>query len=346
MFFSQLCLVDRRRDIPDHVRVEQQMEEVRLLEELGYWSVWFGEHHFAGYALCGDTLMMCAAAARETRRIRLGAGVVVLPLHHPIRVAEQAAMVDCLSNGRLLLGIGRGYQPHEFAGFGQRLEDSPPRFEQALAVLRRAFAEDDFTYETDFWRGEHVTTWPKPVQRPIPMWAACISDASFERYGRLGLPILTFPSTIPAEKLLAQIETYRRVYRESGHDEAAIRIGFTAFSYVERSRERGNRLWEAAMEEYFGLLDRLTRLDGAAEAAQQVYDRIPTTARVTGDPNDAIERVAWIRDYFGVTDIVNVTHYAGVLSHEQVMGSLRLWAERVMPAFGPAPVVATEGTRA
>ena len=333
MYFSHLCLVDRRPELPDQVRFEQQMAEVRLLDELGYWAAWFGEHHFVGYALCGDTLLMCAAAARETRRIRLGAGVVVLPFHHPLRVAEQAAMVDCLSNGRLLLGIGRGYQPPEFAGFGQRLEDSAARFEQGLAVLQRALAEDDFSYETDFWRGEHVTTWPKPVQRPIPMWAACISDASFERYGRMGLPILTFPSTIEAATLRAQIETYRRRYREHGHDPAAMRIGFAAFSYVEPSRERANRVFEGAMEQYFGLLDRVTRVEAAAEAAQQVYDRIPTTGRITGSPDDAIERVRWIRDYFGATDIVNVTHFAGALDHDQVRGTMRLWAVRVMPAF-------------
>src|SRR5215210_4156033 len=324
MFFSQLCLVDRRPDIPDQLRVEQQLEEVRLLEELGYWSVWFGEHHFVGYSLCGDTLLMCAAAARETTRIRLGAGVVVLPLHHPIRVAEQAAMVDCLSNGRLLLGIGRGYQPPEFAGFGQRLEDSMARFEQGLAVLQRALCESDFSYTTDFWSGEHVTTWPKPVQRPIPMWAACLSDASFERYGRLGLPILTFPSTVEAGKLKSQLDTYRQLYREHGHDETDMRIGFTAFSYVERDRARANAVFETAMQYYFGLLDRLTRLDSAAESSQQVYDQIPTTGRITGSPDDAIERVAWIREHFGVTDIVNLTQYAGALSHDQVIGSMRL----------------------
>jgi len=117
MYFSHLMLCDRREGLSSQARYEQQLEEVRLLEELGYWCCWFAEHHFAGYALMPDCLLMAAAAARETRRIRLGAGVVVLPFqHHPIRVAEQAAMVDCLSHGRLELGFGRGYQPHEFAG--------------------------------------------------------------------------------------------------------------------------------------------------------------------------------------------------------------------------------------
>ena len=340
MYFSQLCLVDRRRELPDHLRYEQQMEELRLLDELGYWAVWFGEHHFIGYALCGDTLMMCAAAARETKRIRLGAGVVVLPFHHPIQVAERAAMVDCLSGGRLLLGIGRGYQPPEFRGFGQRLEDSSARFEQAHEILLRALSEDDFSFRTDFWQGEHVTVWPKPAQRPIPIWAASLSDASFERYGKLGYPIMTFPSTVPAEQLKAQIERYRRVYAEHGHDPAKLRIGFTAFTYVDENRARANAVFEAAMVEYFGLLDRLTRTESQAEASQQVYDQIPTTGRLTGTPADVIERVEWIREELGATDIISLTQYAGMLSHEQVMHSMWLFAAEVMSAFEPSRVSA------
>lgn len=335
MYFSQLCLVDRRPELPDHVRFEQQMEEVRLLEALGYWAVWFAEHHFIGYAMCGDTLTMCAAAARETRRIRLGAGVVVLPFHHPIKVAEQAGMVDCLSGGRLLLGVGRGYQPPEFAGFGQRLEDSQPRFEQGLHVLQRALREDGFSYTTSFWGGQNVTVWPKPAQRRIPLWAACISDSSFERYGQLGYPILTFPSTVEAERLREQIERYRSAYVARGRDESSLRIGFTSFTYIEPDRARADRVFETAMGDYFGLLDRLTRLDGAAEADQQVYDRIPTTGRITGDPAAAVDRVAWIRDSFGVTDVINLTQFAGALSHDQVLASMRLFAEEVMPAFSP-----------
>jgi alkanesulfonate monooxygenase SsuD/methylene tetrahydromethanopterin reductase-like flavin-dependent oxidoreductase (luciferase family) len=139
MYFSHLMLCDRREGLSSQERYEQQLEEVRLLEALGYWCCWFAEHHFSGYALVPDCLLMAAAAARETTRIRLGAGVVVLPFqHHPIRVAEQAAMVDCLSHGRLELGFGRGYQPHEFTGFGVTLEESQDRFEQALGVVTQA----------------------------------------------------------------------------------------------------------------------------------------------------------------------------------------------------------------
>src|SRR5437870_9375221 len=109
MYFSHLMLCDRREGLSSQERYEQQLEEVRLMEELGYWCCWFAEHHFAGYALMPDCLLMAAAAARETTRIRLGAGVVVLPFqHHPICVVELAALVDCISFDHLLLVFGRG----------------------------------------------------------------------------------------------------------------------------------------------------------------------------------------------------------------------------------------------
>ncbi len=332
--FSHLFLCTQREGESFAQRFEEQLEEVRLIEELGYECAWFGEHHFAGYGLMANSLTMCAAAARETSRLKVGAGVVCLPWHHPVRVAEEVAMVDCLSNGRLRFGIGRGYQPHEFRGFGQRLEDSHERFAEALALVQRLFREEDVTFEGKYWQGEHVTIWPKPVQKPHPpIWAACLSEESFVRYGRTGWPIMTFPSTLPVEKLQGQIETYRREYAAAGHDPAKQRIAFTAMTYLAPTREEADRSFEAAMHKYFGLLDRITRLADTAEAQQQVYHDLPNTARITGTPDDAVKRVQWAIDTFGVTDFVNLTQFAGYLSHEEIKRSIRLFGEHVMPAF-------------
>jgi alkanesulfonate monooxygenase SsuD/methylene tetrahydromethanopterin reductase-like flavin-dependent oxidoreductase (luciferase family) len=335
MYFSHLMLCDRREGLSSQERYEQQLAEVRLLEELPYWCCWFAEHHFAGYALMPDCLLMAAAAARETRRIRLGAGVVVLPFqHHPIRVAEQVAMVDCLSNGRLELGFGRGYQPHEFTGFGVRLEDSQERFEQTLRVITTALdLLDDFTYETPLFKGEHVSIWPRPVQRPIPYWGAAISDASFLRYGTLGWPILTFPANQPPEVIKAQLDTYRRAYHEYGHDPAHMRIGLTLFTYVAEDANEAHETFERGMAHYFGFLHSIT---ANAEAAQhQVYNSIPTTARLSGSPAQVVTRLHELTDYFGVTDIINITQFRGYLAHEQVLRSIWLFAEQVMPTFQP-----------
>jgi alkanesulfonate monooxygenase SsuD/methylene tetrahydromethanopterin reductase-like flavin-dependent oxidoreductase (luciferase family) len=331
MRFGHLMLCDQREGQPPQKRYEEMMEEVRLMDELGYWSVWFAEHHFDGYSLIPDSLLWCAAAARETKQIRLGSGVVVLPFHHPVRAAEQAAMVDCLSDGRLLLGVGRGYQPHEFAGFGQTLEESQRRYDQGLEVLVRCLQQDDLSYDADgLWAGEHVTAWPKPVQDPVPMWGAAISEASFERFGRLGWPILAFPSSTPADKLKTQFDLYRKTFTECGHPPENMRIAATMFTYVAEDRQEAHLTFERAMGKYFGHLDTLT---SSAESEQRLYDRLPTTARLSGDPAQVVADLRAIQDSLGITDVLNVTHFAGELTHEQTLRSIELFARDVIPAF-------------
>ena len=308
MRFGHLMLCDQREGISPQVRYEQMMEEVRLMDRLGYWSVWFAEHHFDGYALIPDAMVACAAA-------------------------EQAAMVDCLSGGRLLLGIGRGYQPHEFTGFGQRLDESQQRYDESLEVLVRALDESEFSYDSGgLWRGEQVTAWPKTVQHPIPMWGAAVSEASFTRFGKLGWPILAFPSSTPPEKLKQQFDLYRETYRQHGHPPDNMRIAATMFTYVSRDAEEGHQDFERAMEKYFGHLDALTR---TAESEQKLYDRLPTTARLSGDLFQVIESLRSVQDYLGFTDVLNVTHFAGGLTHEQTLSSIELFAREVIPAFGP-----------
>jgi len=331
MRLGHLMLCDQREGQSPQKRYEEMMEEVRLMDELGYWSVWFAEHHFDGYSLIPDSLLWCAAAARETKQIRLGAGVVVLPFHHPVRAAEQAAMVDCLSDGRLLLGVGRGYQPHEFAGFGQTLEESQHRYDQGLEVLVRCLQQDDFSYDVDgLWAGERVTAWPKPVQNPVPMWGAAISEASFERFGKLGWPILAFPSSTPAEKLKTQFDLYRKTFTESGHPPENMRIAATMFTYVAEDSREAHLTFERAMRKYFGHLDTLT---SSAESEQRLYDRLPTTARLSGDPAQVVADLRYIQDSLGITDVLNVTHFAGELTHEQTLASIELFAREVIPAF-------------
>lgn len=129
-----------------HISQEQVfqefLDEVSYAEELGFDSVWLPEHHFSVYGMLGDTLTMAAAISQRTTRIKIGTAVLTLPLNHPVRVAEQAALVDVLSSGRLLLGLGRAYQPPEFAGFGVPAEQSRAMFEEGLEIIRRVFTEE------------------------------------------------------------------------------------------------------------------------------------------------------------------------------------------------------------
>src|SRR6202171_4475440 len=122
-------------------------EQTRLADQLGYRVAWFAEHHFSNYCLCASPLMMIAHCAAITEKIRLGTAVVVLPLYNPARLAAEIATADALSNGRLMLGIGAGYQPHELARLGTELKENLEMTEEFCEILDLAFAQDFFSYD-------------------------------------------------------------------------------------------------------------------------------------------------------------------------------------------------------
>ena len=147
-------------------------EEVGLMtyaDELGFDAVWMAEHHFHHYCVCPDPLLLAAHAAANTRRIRIGTAANVLTLGHPLRIAEQAAMVDCLSGGRLDVGFAKGYGPREFAAYGVELPEAGERFREAVEIILGAWTQDEFTYQGKHFQVPYpVTLRPRPVQQPPP----------------------------------------------------------------------------------------------------------------------------------------------------------------------------------
>ena len=148
---------------------------------MGFDAIWLLEHHFSIYGILGDTLTLAAAISQRTKRIKIGTSEVLLPLQHPVRIAERAALVDMLSNGRLLLGLGRAYQPKEFAGFDMDPAESRERFNEGLEMLLGTFTQKNFSYEGKYWSCNDVTLFPKPVQQPHPpIYMAAVSPPSYQ----------------------------------------------------------------------------------------------------------------------------------------------------------------------
>ena len=159
-------------------RYRETIEQCVLAEELGYDSVWLTEHHFTRHGITSDSLVLLAHIAARTEQVRLGTAVLVLPFHDPIRLAEQIALVDHLSNGRLDVGIGRGYQWAEYNGFGIGFDEGSDRFEEALAVLLQAWdTEAPVAFSGTYHSYNAAFAQPRPVQRPHPpLWHATTSD--------------------------------------------------------------------------------------------------------------------------------------------------------------------------
>jgi alkanesulfonate monooxygenase SsuD/methylene tetrahydromethanopterin reductase-like flavin-dependent oxidoreductase (luciferase family) len=169
-------------DLRDWRRLfEEGVEQIQYAEELGYDFVLIAEHHFSNYGTSPAPLLQALAIAQRTKRLKIATAVLVLPIWQPLRLAEEVAVLDQLTDGRFICGIGRGYQPHEFARFGVTVEESRRRYEECLDVLRLAWTCDtSFIYHGDYIQVPHETVvWPKPRQQPHPpLWLAGTSPDS------------------------------------------------------------------------------------------------------------------------------------------------------------------------
>src|SRR6201987_5607936 len=194
MRFGALSLSLSPSPEEDADRIDQQIEQMRFAERLGFGDIWLTEHYFTGGSGYNDSLLFASAIAMRTERIRIGFAVVQLPFHHPVRLAVQLALLDNLSRGRIDVGVGKGtiYNEYEFVGHGLRSDDSRERMEEAVDIIGRLWCGGPVTYKGKYFQVQVPQLRPLAVQRTqLPLWRGVISPSSFSECGRLGVPILT-----------------------------------------------------------------------------------------------------------------------------------------------------------
>src|SRR5437870_7445749 len=221
-------------------------EQTRLADQLGYTIAWFAEHHFSNYCLCASPLMMVAHCAGVTEKIRLGTAVVVLPLYNPARLAAEIATADALSNGRLMLGIGAGYQPYEFERFGTDIAQNLEMTEEFCDILDLAFSRDFFNYQGKHYRMPDTHIPARPVQNPLPIYVAGHTQAMFRSAARHGYRVLS-SGRVGGVKLLA--EQYADIVSAFAAENAPVsraHITINRFAHITDSREEGMRFAENA----------------------------------------------------------------------------------------------------
>src|SRR5438128_9985247 len=200
-------------------RYAEMFDFIALADSLGFDVAWLAELHFGGaFSLLSSPLMIAPAIAQRTPRIRIGTAVTLLPLHHPLSMAEQAATADLLSGGRLEFGVGRGSIPTQFHGFGVSVKENRARFDEALEIIRLAWTEERVSYRGRFYEIDNVAVVPKPVQRPHPPIRVAVHSAeSFAHIGDLGLPIYSGTTTTPLPQLREYMALYRERFAAAGH---------------------------------------------------------------------------------------------------------------------------------
>ncbi|MGO9453793.1 MAG: LLM class flavin-dependent oxidoreductase [Candidatus Binataceae bacterium] len=206
---------DRRVTLP--TVYERALQRIEIMDRSGYDAVWLTEHHFNDYSVCPSIPVMGAYAAARTRRLRIGAGVTLAALYHPIRLAEEIALLDILSGGRVNWGAGRGFDPREFRTFAVPPEESHARFREAVEIVLAAWRNQRLSYRGKYYSFEDVEVLPKPLQQPHPpAWVATSTAEAIEWAAAAGHSILMSPHPTHVE-IGEQRELYRRRLEQRGH---------------------------------------------------------------------------------------------------------------------------------
>jgi natural product biosynthesis luciferase-like monooxygenase protein len=322
--------------------------EVKFAETLGFDSAWFAEHRVPGFAF-GSPAVFIAALARETSRIRLGCSVSLLPLNHPVRTAEDYAMADVLSHGRLDFGVGRGLYKYDYDIANVPMSESRDRFDENLAIIRALWTGEHVTHRGRWTTVEGHTLGPKPVQQPTPpIWVAAVrTEETYRWAGANGFNLLTAPFFFSDHReQLALLAVYRESLRANGHDPACKEIMAVYHMYCAGSDAEVVEFADPALRRYQAFtkatdLSRQAYRDPVAYKDWKGFfenretitlDQMKATRAIIGSSPECTEKVAMLIERFGITKLCFEVNY-GALPHAQVMRSLQRFAEQVMSRF-------------
>lgn len=311
----------------------EALAEVLRAEELGFDSVWVAEHHGVRDHYWPAPVQALTGFATRTERVLLGANVVIFPFYHPVRLAEELALLDVISQGRVVAGMAIGYKPDEFALYGAALERRGARFEEGLALMKALWTQDGVTF-----RGRHFTVTdariePKPVQVPHPpVWIGGWGDLALRRAATLAQCWLPGPTA----DLARLLESRRKIlgYRaEARLGEAPVGWPLTRELVIaetaREARELAERhLWLAYGKEYGGTWKH--PFIDAATAAD--FDRLAADRFLVGTPDAVVAGVERLVREYGMTHLICRMFTPG-MPHAQIMRQLDLFAREVMPAF-------------
>ncbi|MCV2488869.1 LLM class flavin-dependent oxidoreductase [Geodermatophilus sp. YIM 151500] len=316
-------------------RYDQALRQACRADELGFDSLWLTEHHFSRHGIVSDSLAVLAHLAARTDRVRLGTAVSVLPLHHPLRFAETAATVDQLSGGRLDLGIGSGYQPGEFRGFGVDIAEKHERFAEALAVLERVWtSEGPVSHAGRYWSFEDAAPQPRPFQRPHPpFWMATASPEGLAACAAKDWGVL-LPQGTSLTVTAGQVKRYAEALAGAGADPDGGRVYLARATHVAPTDEQAWAEAEDPYKDFLGYADKLRRATsaGAAEGGRSPFDLDADLrdSALFGSPDTVVSRLRDIRE-LGIERVMLFLHLGG-LPHEAIMSSLELIGRKVLPA--------------
>lgn len=228
----------RDRTVPLNSVYATALERFQIMDETGYDCVWLAEHHFSSFSVCPSVHMMGTYAAARTRKLRIGMAVSLAPFYNPLRLAEEVALLDVLSGGRVNWGAGRGFERSEFAAFGIPGEESAPRFHETVDIVLKAWTNQRLSYDGRFYKYDGVEVLPKPLQQPYPpTWMAASSTPAIDWAASQGHSILMDPHSSRAD-LVRKRRHYTAKLAEAGHSDKGRTIPMARLVAVEDTAEK------------------------------------------------------------------------------------------------------------
>src|SRR6266508_3456889 len=337
--FGTFLLMQSPSARPPEEMYSRAIDIAQAAEGLGYRNVWLAEHHFSTYGYLSRPAQVATYIAAKTARIRVGTAVIVVPLHHPLVVAEEIATLALLAPGRLDIGLGRGYQHYEFERFGLELESGRARWEESVDVILKALAGGRFSYEGKLYRIPETTIFPQLEGPRPPIWITAQSPDSVEGAVRRGFNVLTGGFGVPVERMAEFRKLFDRVVTEFKPPHP-LRVGVQRAVYVAENQADARAAAEEArwnMRVTLSLRNQYERVErGRAipvpAPKEPDTDDLLDRFLVIGTPDTCIRQIKRIEELVGITHF-NCSFWFGDLEHARVMRSLERFAREVMPAF-------------
>jgi alkanesulfonate monooxygenase SsuD/methylene tetrahydromethanopterin reductase-like flavin-dependent oxidoreductase (luciferase family) len=314
------------------------LEQIKAGDEFGFHSAWIAEHNARDYGVVTSSTVYLAAAAAQTKRIRLGSAVARLPLHHPMQLAEEMTLVDVISNGRLYVGVGKGYDKLEFEAYNVDFDDRHAKFEESLDVLKAALYNPRISYSGKFFNFEDIPIYPRPIQQPGPPVFVMVSqnDASIINAAKDGYSFVL--GGIKNDDTLHKIDLYRQTalaagYSEEFVNEAMARSGKLLFVYCAETTEQAYEEYKEGLMWYmserdnrpvFGVVQRDKVLD---------YDAfLQSENAIIGSPEKVRKDIEKFQKETGLNNIICWMNIGGQ-PNDRVINSMKLFSEEVIPYF-------------
>ena len=323
----------------------ESFELVDEAERLGTDAIWLAEYHFMPQrSVLSSPVTIATAIASRTSRVRIGLAVQVLPLANLVRMAEEIATLDHISQGRLDFGIGRSTFAFIYEGFGMDFGESRGRFDECLEIILKGWTEEQFSYEGDFYKFENSCVVPRPYQQPHPPISVGVTSAeTFPMVGRMGYPILINPSRVFAlAELKDYITDYQKARKDAGHEgegavglRVPVYLAETAEAAYEEPRpstvEAMGRIGEIVASTAHGVGVTDDRIAQADRIRAMDYDDWLRDKVVYGTPEAAVDRFRELQEDLGLTEIIYEVNFGCQIPHERQVNTIRLLTEQVAP---------------